>query len=69
MPTDKARENRARRAAQLQGLKLEKSPRRNELAPDFGGWRILRYGRVIAGGQRYSLSLDDVEQHLRANRP
>jgi hypothetical protein len=71
MPTDpelKARENRARRTAQLQGLKLEKSPRRNPLAPDFGGWRILRYNRPIAGGQRYTLSLDDVEAYLRGER-
>jgi hypothetical protein len=71
MPTDpelKARENRARRTAQLQGLKLEKSPRRDRLAPDYNGWRILKYNRVIVGGQRYTLSLDDVENYLAGNR-
>jgi hypothetical protein len=67
MTTDKARENRARRTAQLQGLKLEKSPRRNPLAPDYGGWRITKYNRVLVGGQRFTLSLAEVEKYLSDN--
>ncbi len=36
----KARENRARRAAQRQGYRLVKNPRRDRRAIGFGGYRI-----------------------------
>ena len=71
MSTDselKARENRARRAAQRQGLVIRKSPRRDPRARDYGGWQILRYGRVIAGGTRFTLTLDAVETSLGEQR-
>ncbi len=67
-PELKARENRARRAAQRQGLVIRKSPRRDPRARDYGGWQILRYGRVIAGGKRYSLTLDAVEAYLNGEQ-
>lgn len=48
--TGKARENRARRAAQRQGYRLEKSPRRDPRAIGFGGYRItdLQSGEAVA---------------------
>jgi len=46
----KARENRARRAAQRQGYRLEKNPRRDPRAIGFGAYRITdeRTGQVVA---------------------
>lgn len=46
----KARETRARRAAQRQGYQLEKNPRRDSRAIGFGAWRITdaRSGDVVA---------------------
>jgi len=47
MTTDKARENRARRAAQRQGFALRKSGTRDELALDYG-WHVMRGHRKVA---------------------
>lgn len=46
----KARENRARRAAQRQGYRLVKNPRRDPLGLGFGGYRIADQedGAVVA---------------------
>ncbi len=46
----KARENRARRAAQRQGYRLEKNPRRDPRAIGFGAYRITdeQTGEVVA---------------------
>jgi len=66
----KVRENRLRRMAARQGLVLEKSPRRDKLALDYGLWRIGRKeGRGIAWekGKRpgtYSATIDEVERRL-----
>jgi hypothetical protein len=61
----KVRENRLRRMAARQGLRLEKNPRRDPLARDFGGYRLTRSNRPVAGGQRYTLAdLDAVEAYL-----
>jgi hypothetical protein len=38
---DKAHEDRLRRAAERQGLKLEKTRRRNPRAVDFGRFRLI----------------------------
>lgn len=56
---DKARENRIRRAAERQGLKLAKGRTRDPLALDFG-WRITRGRRKLAQLRE----LDDVERWL-----
>jgi hypothetical protein len=63
---DKVRENRARRAAARQGLKLVKSKRRDRRALDYAVWTIVntQTNAVTAGG---SLSIDQVEDFL--NRP
>lgn len=69
---DKVRENRLRRMAARQGLRLEKSRRRDPRALDYGGWMIvdLRSNAVVAGGSPipFRLSLDDVEAWLTDDR-
>ena len=63
-PSDKARENRARRSAERQGLKLKKSGRRDPRALDYGGyWLLSRTGAVVAGGQ-HGTTLDRIETEL-----
>jgi hypothetical protein len=59
MAEDKARINRARRAAARQGLSLRKSRTRDPLALAFG-WRVLQGSRQLA----HLTSLDDVERWL-----
>lgn len=66
---DKIRENRLRRMAERQGLKLEKSRRRDVHAWDYGTYQIvdpdrnmLIYSASIQHG--YGLDLDDVEEFL-----
>ena len=68
--TGKVRENRLRRMALRQGLVLEKSPRRDRLAFDFGLWRIGRKaarGIVWEKGPRpgiYPATIDEIERRL-----
>lgn len=72
MTTDtdtKVRENRLRRAAQRQGLQLEKSRRRDPNAVDYGLWAIIDpYANTAMHSPApwgiYALDLDDVEQYL-----
>ena len=63
-----ARENRLRRAADRQGLRLERSRRRDPRALGFGTYRLVsvRSGAVVAAGSEsgYGLTLDQVEQRL-----
>jgi hypothetical protein len=64
---EKVRENRARRAAQRQGLHVVKSRRRDALAADFGTYAIVDgNNNLIAGDYNtgFGLSLDDVEMAL-----
>jgi hypothetical protein len=65
---DKVRENRARRAADRQGLRLERSRRRDPRALGYGTYRLTdaSTGAVVAAGSEggFGLSLDQVEQHL-----
>jgi len=58
----KIRENRARRAAERQGLWISKTRRRDRLAPDYGLWfvydevtgkLVLRSGLTIAQLERW----------------
>jgi hypothetical protein len=68
--TDKTRETRLRRQAARQGLRLEKSPRRDPSARDFGTYRLAdeREGWIVLpndqASQGYGMSLDDIEAWL-----
>jgi len=60
---DKIRENRLRRAAARQGLKLIKSKRRDPRALDYCVWTIIntQTSAVIAGDR---MTIDEVERFL-----
>lgn len=66
MTTDKVRENRLRRMANRQSLRLLK-PRPRE---GFRGYMICDHeGRIVAGGEpAYSLDMDAVERFLTSPR-
>lgn len=68
MNADKIRENRLRRAAERQGLKLVKSKRRDPRALDYAGWMITnaQTGSIEAGSHGL-LNLDEVERFLNAS--
>lgn len=65
---DKVRENRLRRMAQRQGLRLDKSRRRDPRAADYGCYMIVdaATNMAVAGSGPIgpSLGLDDVELYL-----
>lgn len=73
----KARENRARRAAERQGMILRRNPRRDQRAPDYGSY-VLEHahnGHIVAdfGWARHGTPtgadwLADVETHLARGR-
>ena len=66
--SDDVREKRLRRAADRQGLRLERSRRRDPRALGFGTYRLTdaRTGGVVAAGSEggYGLTLDQVEDYL-----
>jgi len=66
--TEKVRENRLRRMAGRQGMRLEKSRRRDPRAVDFGGYMLvdIRLNAVICGSGAfpYSADMDEIEQYL-----
>jgi anti-anti-sigma factor len=69
---DRVRENRLRRMAARQGLRLVKSPRRDRYADGYGTYRLVsaangepRSGDAVSG---YGMDLDAVEQQL-TSRP
>jgi hypothetical protein len=70
--TEKIRENRLRRMAERQGLRLEKSRRRDPLAWDFETYQLVdpRSNAVVAQahavGHGYGLTLDEIEHRLTA---
>jgi hypothetical protein len=68
MDGQKARENRLRRVAARQGLRLVKSRRRDPQAADYGTFVLIDRNNVVAvgseGADAPSLSLDDVENYL-----
>ena len=71
MRDSKVRENRLRRMADRQGLKLRRSPRRDTRAIDYGQYALSfqETGGLVhpAGGMTiYTLSLEDVEGYLDA---
>jgi hypothetical protein len=63
----KVRENRRRRAAERQGLRVVKSRRRDPRATDYGCYMITNdQGYIVHGTEatgRPELSLDDVERY------
>ena len=70
---EKVRENRLRRMADRQGLRLVKSRRRDPRAIDYGGWMIVDVvtNGIVAGTEavgRPSWSLDEVERYLERGR-
>lgn len=69
---DKIRENRLRRAAERQGLLLQKSRRRDPRAVDFGTYMLVdaNTNAVVASGLQsgYGLSLDEIEEELSEGR-
>jgi hypothetical protein len=70
---EKVRENRLRRMAERQGLKLSKSPRRDPHAIDYGCWMIVdRDANTVvagtAGTGRPNMDLDQIEAYLRGER-
>ena len=69
MTSDKVRENRLRRMADRQGLKLRRSPRRDENAIDYGLYALTTYetGATLHPDgpiSIFTLDLDDVEEYL-----
>jgi hypothetical protein len=71
--SEKVRENRLRRMADRQGLRLVKSRRRDPRAIDYGGYMLVdvELNAVVAGAEgigRPHWSLDDVEEYLTEER-
>ena len=68
---DRSRENRLRRAARSQGLRLEKSRARDRGDLTFGGYMLVNiernevaYGVAGHTGRGYKFSLDAIESYL-----
>jgi hypothetical protein len=64
-----AREARARRTAERQGLQLAKSRTRDQRALGFGRWWVSKAGEAPVAGLDYALALDDVEAFLAGQLP
>lgn len=68
LEADKVRENRLRRMAERQGLRVEKSRRRDPRATDFGTYHLVdvETNTIVAYGLQsgYGLSLDEIEAAL-----
>ena len=69
--SDKVRENKLRRMAERQGMRLVKSRRRDPLATDFNCYGLFdsrgntEFGITSAGGEHTMVaSLDEVERFL-----
>ena len=64
--SEAAREARARRAAKRRGLRLHRSRRRLGSIDNPGGFQIVNsYYNFVVAGERFDMTLDDVEQWLR----
>src|SRR6478672_2801618 len=69
---DKVRENRLRRMAERQGLRLVKSRRRDEFASGYGTYMLVSAtGTEMSGGAdtTYGFDLDEIEKQLRGQSP
>lgn len=62
--SEKVRENKARRVAKRLGLGIRKSRVRTTHLYDFGGYRIIDRDNRLLAGEKFELSLDDVEGFL-----
>lgn len=68
----RVRENRLRRAAKRQGLRLVKSRRRDPRALDYGRyWLLDSRNRLLSGNpyRDHSATLDEVEKYLYRDEP
>lgn len=61
---ERVRENRLRRVAERQGLRLRKSPRRDPKALDYGLYAVIDTTGAIVEGGYVGLTLDQVESWL-----
>jgi len=65
---EKVRENRIRRVAARQRLRLERSRRRDPRAVDYGRYQLIDIDSnivVLGGGQHpYSVTLDEIAEYL-----
>lgn len=65
---EKVRENRLRRMAERQGLRLEKSRRRDPRAIDYGTYQLVdvvtNARRAVGWQGGYGLTLDEIEEEL-----
>ena len=61
----KSRETKARRKLAKMGYSLHKSRARTITADNCGGYRIVRdYANAIEAGERYDLTLEEVEKFI-----
>lgn len=70
--SDKVRENRLRRMAERQGLRLIKSRRRDEFASGYGTYMLVAgQGTEMSDGAdvMYGFDLDEIENQLRGQSP
>jgi hypothetical protein len=62
---EKRRESRLRNKARTQGFSLRKSRARTTSVRDYGGYQIVvADGNIIDAGEKFDLSLDEVERFL-----
>ena len=67
--SEKVRENRVRRMATRQGLILRKSRRRDPHALGYGGYWLIDDGaNTLIVGERWGMSLDEVEGWLNRDK-
>lgn len=64
----KVYENRIRRAAERQGLRLEKSRRRDHRAPDYGKYRLLAADGEVHVGHGNGASLRAIDLALGGDK-
>lgn len=65
MTAEKVREDRLRRMAARQGLKLTKSKTRDPRALSYGCWMIVNTAtNAVEAGDRGHMGIDDVEKFL-----
>lgn len=65
--TEKQREDRARRRLRAQGLTVRKDRVRTWNCDHYGGYMVINaYTNYVEGGQRFDLTLEDLEQWAEA---
>lgn len=61
--SEKVKENLFRRVLIRRGFTLEKSRRRDRLALDFGRYRVMKKGRVVAGDMTFKELVTWMAEH------